>query len=148
FNVYGPREQHKGYMASVAYRFRNQILETGKAQLFESSGGYANGGQRRDFIYIADVIKLNLWFLDHPEISGIFNLGTGKSQTFNDVANAVITYYGKGEIEYIPFDKKLIGKYQSFTEADISKLRSAGYTDSFYDVEKGVHEYMKWLDSH
>ena len=147
FNVYGPREQHKDYMASVAYRFRNQVFETGKAKLFESNEDYDNGSQRRDFIYVGDAVKVNLWFLDHPEISGIFNVGTGKCQTFNDVANAVIAYYGKGEIEYIPFDKKLIGRYQSFTQADVSKLRNAGYTDPFYSVEQGVHEYMQWLDS-
>ncbi len=147
FNVYGPREQHKGYMASVAFRFRNQILKTGKAKLFESSNGYANGDQRRDFIYVGDAVKINLWFLRHPEISGIFNLGTGKSQTFNDVANAVIEYYGKGEVEYIPFDKKLSGRYQSFTEADITKLRNAGYTQPFLGVNNGVKKYMSWLDS-
>ena len=148
FNVYGPREFNKGYMASVAYRFRNQILENGKAKLFDSSNGFTSGEQRRDFIYVGDVVKVNLWFLNHPEISGIFNLGTGRSQAFNDVANAVINYYGKGEIEYIPFDEKLKGRYQSFTQADISKLRGAGYNDSFLDVNNGVNKYMTWLDEY
>ncbi len=148
FNVYGPREQHKGYMASVAYRFRNQIHETGKANLFASGDGYAGGDQRRDFVYVGDVVKVNLWFLGHPEISGIFNLGTGKSHTFNDVANAVIEHCGKGEIQYIPFDEKLSGHYQSFTQADITKLREAGYVDSFLDVKNGVKEYMNWLNVH
>ncbi len=148
FNVYGPREQHKGYMASVAYRFRSQILETGMAKLFESSDGFESGKQRRDFIYVGDVIKVNLWFLEHPEISGIFNLGTGESHTFNEVAEAVIEYYGKGKIEYIPFDKKLNGRYQSFTQADITKLREVGYASSFLNVKNGVKEYMDWLDKH
>jgi ADP-L-glycero-D-manno-heptose 6-epimerase len=146
FNVYGPREQHKEYMASVAYRFRNQILETGKAKLFKSCNKYADGEQRRDFIYVGDVVKVNLWFLNHPEVSGIFNLGTGHSQTFNDIADAVIEYYGKGEIEYIPFDEKLKGRYQSYTQADISNLRKAGFNESFLSVKQGINEYMQWLD--
>ncbi len=146
FNVYGPREQHKGSMASVAFHFNNQIHESGKVRLFEGSDGYGDGEQRRDFIHVSDAVAVNLWFLDHPDKSGIFNVGTGRSQTFNDVARAVIAWHGRGEIEYIPFPEHLKGRYQSFTEADISALRAAGYDAPFKTVEEGVAEYMAWLN--
>ena len=146
FNVYGPREQHKGSMASVAFHFNNQIRDGGNVRLFEGCDGYGNGEQRRDFVYVGDVCDVNLWFLDHPDKSGIFNLGTGHSQSFNDVANAVINYHGKGEIEYIPFPENLKGRYQSFTEADISAARAAGYDAPFKSVEEGVKLYMEWLN--
>jgi ADP-L-glycero-D-manno-heptose 6-epimerase len=147
FNVYGPREQHKGKMASTAFHFNNQIRETGKCRLFEGSGGYKDGEQRRDFIHVDDVCAVNLWFWEHPKASGIFNLGTGKSQTFNDVANAVIKHYGKGKKEYIPFPKELKGRYQSFTEADMGALRAAGCDHKFMTVEEGVKKYMAALHS-
>ncbi|MBW1740381.1 MAG: ADP-glyceromanno-heptose 6-epimerase [Deltaproteobacteria bacterium] len=147
FNVYGPNEQHKGSMASVAFHFNNQVLAEGKVKLFEGSDGYADGEQRRDFIYVGDVVDVNLWFMDHPDKSGIFNVGTGRSQSFNDVARAVIDYHGRGEIEYIPFPEHLKGRYQSFTEADISALRETGYTAPFRTVEEGVRLYMKWLQA-
>lgn len=146
FNVYGPREQHKGSMASVAFHFNNQIRDGGNVQLFAGCDGYANGEQRRDFVYVGDVCDVNLWFLDHPERSGIFNLGTGRSQAFNDVANAVIKYHGKGEIDYIPFPENLKGRYQSFTEANISALRDAGYSAPFKSVEEGVQLYLAELN--
>jgi ADP-L-glycero-D-manno-heptose 6-epimerase len=146
FNVYGPREQHKGTMASVAFHHNNQIKEAGKVRLFEGCDGYGNGEQRRDFIYVGDVVAVNLWFMDHPGKSGIFNLGTGRSQSFNDVANAVIAYHQRGKVEYIPFPEHLKGRYQSFTEADMSKLRAAGYTAPFKTVEEGVRLYMEWLN--
>lgn len=146
FNVYGPREQHKGTMSSVAFHVNTQINESGRARLFEGCDGYANGEQRRDFVYVGDAVKVNLWFLDNPQASGIFNLGTGRSQTFKDVADAVIAYHGRGEIEYIPFPEHLKGRYQSFTEADISALRQVGYNESFKSVEEGVQEYMAWLN--
>ncbi len=146
FNVYGPREQHKGSMASVAYHFNNQIRETGKARLFEGSDGYGNGEQRRDFVYVGDAVEVNLWFLENPEQSGIFNLGTGRSQSFNDVARAVIAHHGRGELEYIRFPDHLKGRYQSFTEADIAALRAAGYERPFKSVEEGVGDYLRWLD--
>jgi len=145
FNVYGPREQHKGSMSSVAFHVNNQIRQTGKARLFEGCDGYGNGEQRRDFVYVGDAVAVNLWFLEHPEQSGIYNLGTGRSQPFNDVANAVIKFHGKGHIEYIPFPEHLKGRYQSFTEADITRLREAGYEAPFRNVEEGVTEYMQWL---
>lgn len=146
FNVYGPREQHKGGMASVAFHVNNQVKESGVARLFEGCDGYANGEQRRDFVYVADAVAVNLWFMEHPGKSGIFNLGTGRSQPFNDVAAAVIAHHGRGEIQYIPFPEHLKGAYQSFTEADISALREAGYTAPFKSVEEGVADYMQWLN--
>lgn len=145
FNVYGPREFHKGSMSSVAFHVNNQIREEGKAKLFAGCDGYGDGEQRRDFIYVGDAVAVNLWFMDHPDKSGIFNLGTGRSQPFKDVANAVIAYHGKGAIEYIPFPDHLRGRYQSFTEADIGALRAAGYDAPFKTVEEGVSEYMQWL---
>lgn len=148
FNVYGPREAHKKSMASVAYHLNNQLLNTGTVRLFEGCDGYADGEQRRDFVYVDDVVAVNLWFLDHPEVNGIFNVGTGKSQTFNDVANAVIQYHGKGEIEYIPFPEQLVGCYQSFTEADLTAIRAAGCSHRFKTVEEGVELYLDWLNKH
>ena len=145
FNVYGPREQHKGSMASVAFHLNNQIQAGENPKLFEGSGGYGNGEQRRDFIYVSDAVNINLWMLEHPEVMGIFNIGTGKSQTFNEVAESVIKYHGKGEIEYIPFPNHLKESYQSFTEADLTKLRATGYDESFKTVQEGIDEYMEWL---
>ncbi len=146
FNVYGPKEAHKESMASVAYHLNNQILQSGKVRLFEGCDGYGNGEQVRDFVYVGDAVAVNLWFLDHPEVSGIFNTGTGKSQPFNDVANAVIAYHQKGELEYIPFPEHLKGCYQSFTEANLENLRQAGCNHQFKSVEEGVQLYMEWLN--
>ncbi len=145
FNIYGPREQHKGKMASVAFHHYNEIRKTGKVKLFGEFDGYAAGEQKRDFVYIDDVIKVNLWFWNNPKLSGIFNLGTGQSQPFNDIANNVITYYGKGEIEYIPFPHNLKRHYQSFTEAHLEPLRKAGYREPFKTVAEGVKTYLDWL---
>ena len=146
FNVYGPQEQHKGNMASVAYHLHNQLKDNDKIKLFEGSHGYGNGEQRRDFIYVDDVVKVNLWFLKNKKISGIFNLGTGRSQTFNDVANAVIDWNKKGTIEYIEFPEKLRDAYQSFTQADITKLRKVGYEEEFLSVQEGVFRYLNSLE--
>jgi len=148
FNVYGPREQHKGSMSSTAFHFHNQISENGIAKLFAGTDGYENGEQRRDFVYIEDVVDVNLWFLDNPKQSGTFNLGTGRSQSFNDMAKAVVKWHGKGELSYIPFPEHLKGAYQSFTEADIGALRDAGYEKEFRNVETGVKCYLDWLVSH
>ena len=147
FNVYGPREQHKGSMASVAYHLSQQLDAGENPRLFEGCDGYGNGEQRRDFIFVDDVVDVNLWFLDNPDKSGIVNLGTGRCQSFRDVAEAVIAWYGRGEIEYIPFPDHLRGRYQSFTEADISTLRGLGYDKAFKSVEQGVPLYMDWLKS-
>jgi ADP-L-glycero-D-manno-heptose 6-epimerase len=160
FNVYGPRESHKERMASVAFHCFEQYRETGKVKLFEGSGGFGEGEQRRDFISVEDVVKVNLHFLDHPERSGVFNCGTGASQTFNEVAaatiNAVRKVEGKqavalaelraqGMIEYVPFPAGLKDKYQSFTEADLAHLRTGGYAAPFLDVQAGVTRYVEWL---
>jgi ADP-L-glycero-D-manno-heptose 6-epimerase len=160
FNVYGPREQHKGRMASVAFHHFNQYRETGKVKLFEGSGGYGNGEQRRDFVFVDDVVNVNLEFLDHPQRSGIFNLGTGRAQTFNELAAATVNacraldgkpalsladLVSQDIIEYIAFPPQLIGKYQSFTEADMTRLRAAGYRGEFAAVEQGVAEYVAQL---
>jgi ADP-L-glycero-D-manno-heptose 6-epimerase len=160
FNVYGPREQHKGRMASVAFHHFNQYREHGKVKLFEGCDGYANGTQSRDFVYIDDVVKVNMFFLDHPEKSGIFNLGTGRAQPFNDIAHGTVNacraldgeaplaldeMVALGIVEYIDFPEALKGKYQSFTEADISALRAAGYKDAFDDVATGVAKYVRHL---
>jgi ADP-L-glycero-D-manno-heptose 6-epimerase len=145
FNVYGPREAHKGEMASVAWKNHRQLCEGQTVRLFESSDGYGPGEQRRDFVYVDDVTAVNLWFLDHPRVSGIFNVGTGRAQTFNDVARAVIAHHGRGRIEYVPFPPELRGRYQSFTQADISALRAAGCDHPFLSVEEGVSRYLKQL---
>lgn len=145
FNVYGPREQHKGSMASVAFHHNQQLLREGVVKLFEGCDGYGNGEQRRDFIFVADVVKVNLWLLEHPECRGIFNLGTGRSEPFNAIAQAVVSWHKRGEIVYIPFPDHLKGRYQSFTQADISALRAAGYQEQFHDVASGVKEYLDWL---
>jgi ADP-L-glycero-D-manno-heptose 6-epimerase len=157
FNVYGDREQHKGRMASVAFHQFNQFRDGGKVKLFEGCDGYVNGGQQRDFISVEDVVAVNFFFLDHPQKSGIFNVGTGRAQPFNDVATSVVNslrqaegktgldlrqMQSQGLVEYIPFPDTLKGKYQSFTQADIGALRKAGYKKPFYTVEEGVSRYM------
>ena len=160
FNVYGPREQHKARMASVAFHQFNQYQADGKVRLFGDYGGYASGAQRRDFVFIDDVVAVNLWFFDHPEKSGIFNLGTGQAQPFNDIALAVVNALRKDQqvtplsladavqaslIDYVKFPDALVGKYQSYTQADLSALRAAGCLHSFSDVQTGVSAYIQWL---
>jgi ADP-L-glycero-D-manno-heptose 6-epimerase len=147
FNVYGPGEAHKGGMASVAFHLHGQVAATGEARLFEGSGGYGPGEQRRDFVYVGDVVDANLWFLEQRGKSGVFNIGTGASATFNDVARAILAWHGKGTIRYIPFPQELKERYQSFTEADIGALRAAGYTRPFRDVQAGVKDYLDALGS-
>ncbi|MBB3190096.1 ADP-glyceromanno-heptose 6-epimerase [Halomonas cerina] len=146
FNVYGPREQHKGKMASVAYHHHTQVRDGGNLRLFGAWDGYDAGMQSRDFIYVGDVVDVNLWFLDHPEASGIFNLGTGRAEPFKAIGEAVIDYYGRGEIEYIEFPEELKGRYQSYTRADITRLREAGYDRAFRTVAQGVRAYLEWLN--
>jgi ADP-L-glycero-D-manno-heptose 6-epimerase len=162
FNVYGPREQHKARMASVAFHHFNQFRETGKVKLFGEYGGYAAGEQSRDFVFVDDVVAVNLWFLQNPGKSGIFNLGTGRAQPFNDVAVATVNtarmlkgesalsqteLVKRGLIEYIEFPQALVGKYQSFTQADLTRLRAAGCSHAFADVSAGVSSYVHWLAS-
>ena len=156
FNVYGPNEAHKGRMASVAFHAFNQYRAEGRVKLFEGSDGYGDGEQQRDFVHVDDAVSVNLWLLENREISGVFNCGTGHAQTFNDVAAAVInTAAGtefsldelvqKNFIEYIPFPAQLVGKYQSYTQADLSRLREAGYPGKFQRVEEGVAAYVREL---
>jgi len=155
FNVYGPREQHKGRMASVAYHQFHQFKAEGKVKLFGEYGGYAAGAQMRDFVFIDDVVAVNLWFLEHPEQSGIFNLGSGRAQPFNDVALSVVNSLRTGPsaldldaavqaglIEYIAFPEALRGKYQCYTQADLTALRATGCDHVFADVQTGVTQYM------
>jgi ADP-L-glycero-D-manno-heptose 6-epimerase len=141
YNVYGPREAHKGRMASMVWQLYRQLLERGEMRLFAASGGYADGEQRRDFIWVGDVVDVNLFFLDGPARQGIFNTGTGASRTFNDIARNLLTHHGAGKVSYIPFRKELEGKYQSFTEADVTALRAAGYDRPFTSLEDGIASY-------
>ena len=162
FNVYGPRESHKGRMASVAWHFYNQFIEHGEVRLFSGSDGYADGEQLRDFVFVDDVVAVNLFLLKNPGISGIFNVGTGQCQSFNDVALAVINNcrqrlkkesvaideaVANGEIVYMPMPAGLVGKYQSYTQADLKKLGLAGYDSPFSTVTQGVKEYISCLES-
>jgi ADP-L-glycero-D-manno-heptose 6-epimerase len=146
FNVYGPREQHKGKMASVAYHHHTQIRGGDSVKLFGAWDGYEAGMQSRDFVYVGDVVGVNLWFLDNPQVSGIFNLGSGRAEPFKAIGEAVIDYYGRGNIEYIDFPDELKGRYQSYTRADIGSLRRAGYDREFRSVAEGVREYLEWLN--
>ncbi|MED5536156.1 MAG: ADP-glyceromanno-heptose 6-epimerase [Pseudomonadota bacterium] len=145
FNVYGPGEAHKAEMASVSFHLNQQVMADGEARLFQGSGDYRDGEQQRDFIHVEDVVKVNLWLLEHPEVHGIFNVGTGKASTFNEVADAVIAWHGRGRKRYIPFPKHIENAYQSFTQADITKLRSVGYDRSFLDIRVGVKSYLDAL---
>lgn len=140
FNVYGPREGHKGSMASVAFHLNTQLNNGENPKLFEGSDGF-----KRDFIYVEDVASVNLWFWENG-VSGIFNCGTGRAESFQEVADAALKYHQSGEIEYIPFPEKLKGRYQAFTLADQTKLRAAGYDKPFKTVAEGVAEYMAWLN--
>ena len=160
FNVYGPREQHKGRMASVAFHQHHQFRQEGRVKLFAEYGGYGPGEQQRDFVFIDDVVAVNLWFFDHPERSGLFNLGSGRAQPFNDVALSVVNAERAVRSEaaltlaqavqadliaYIPFPDALRGKYQCYTQADLRALRAAGCEHEFADVRTGVTQYMTTL---
>jgi len=162
FNVYGPRERHKGRMASVVCHFFDEYRRDGRVSLFAGSGGYANGEQRRDFVHVDDVVAVNLDFYDHAERSGIFNLGTGDAATFNAVARATINacrrFDGQprrtlaelvedGTIAYVPMPEVLRGKYQNFTQADMTRLREAGYAAPMLGVDDGVTRYVESLIS-
>ena len=144
FNVYGPREDHKGTMASVAFHLFNQVRAGENPKLFGAHDGYGPGEQSRDFIHVGDVADVNLWLWNRGE-SGIFNLGTGRAQPFRTVAETVIAGLGRGEIEYIDFPDHLKGRYQSYTQADMTRLRATGYNGAFRSVEDGVKDYVEWL---
>ncbi|WP_085315607.1 ADP-glyceromanno-heptose 6-epimerase [Derxia lacustris] len=163
FNVYGPREQHKGRMASVAFHNFNQFRAEGHVRLFEGSHGYPDGGQERDFVYVDDVCAVNSFFLDRAterQLHAIVNCGSGRAQPFNDVASSVVNALrdseGKpalslpelvagGQLRYQPFPEALKGKYQAHTQADLTNLRAAGYEAPFLSVQEGVARYVKTL---
>ena len=142
FNVYGPGERHKGAMASVIFQLHRQLLESGTVKLFKGSGGYADGEQRRDFVHIDDVVDVNLWFMNNNRARGIFNVGTGRSRSFNDIARQLIDRHARGRVQYVDFPEDLPAAYQSFTEADISALREAGYRKPFTGLELGIRKYL------
>ena len=147
FNVFGPQENHKDRMASLIFQKYHELKEKGKITLFEGTAGYENGGQIRDFIYVNDVVKV-LFYWEHPELSGIYNCGTGTGHTFNEFVKGIIDYCGTGSIEYVPFPEILKGKYQSFTTADTTKLTDAGYDKGFTPLVDAVKEYCELLDKH
>ncbi len=147
FNVYGPREAHKDGMFSVMYSFYNQLEKYNQIKLFKGSHGYDDGEQRRDFIHVEDTVKVKIWLMQN-KVSGIFNVGTGKSRSFNDVAKNVISVLEKGHLEYIDFPDDLKEQYQAYTQADMSNLINSGYEDDFLSLEEGVDKYVRWLESH
>ena len=146
FNVFGPQENHKDRMASLIYQKYHELQKTGKITLFEGTGGFGNGEQVRDFIYVNDVVNVIFYFWEHPELSGIYNCGTGTGHTFNDFVHGIIEYCGKGTIEYVPFPEILKGKYQSYTQADTTKLMAAGYDRGFTLLHEAVKEYCSILE--
>ncbi len=145
FNVYGPGESHKGGMASVAYHLTKQVIATGAVKLFGEGEGCAAGEHKRDFVHVDDVVKVVLWLIDNPSVSGVYNLGTGQARSFNELAEILLGLHGNGKLEYIPFPDQLKGCYQSFTQADISALRKAGYQQSFLPLEDGIAAYYQSL---
>ena len=143
FNVYGPNERFKGKMSSMVHQLREQIISTGEARLFEGTDGYGHGEQRRDFVYVGDIVAVNRFFAAGPARSGIFNVGTGIDRSFNDIAIILIKLLGRGKPRYIPFPESLRGKYQSFTRSDITRLRQAGYTAPFSSLEDGIARFVE-----
>ncbi len=146
FNVYGPRESHKQGMFSVMYSFFHQLKECNLIKLFKGSHGYDDGEQRRDFIHVEDTIKVKKWLMQN-NISGIFNVGTGKSRSFNDVAKNVISVMKKGNIEYVDFPDGLKEQYQAYTQANLDNLIKSGYNRGFMSLEEGVEKYVRWLEN-
>ena len=147
FNVYGPGEQHKGAMASMIFQLHRQLLESGTVKLFKGSGGYADGEQRRDFVHIDDVVDVNLWFMNNNRVSGVFNVGTGKSRSFNEIARQLIDWHARGKVHYVDFPEDLPAAYQSFTQADISALREVGYRKPFTGLELGIRKYLEDMET-
>lgn len=147
FNVYGPQEHHKGKMASIFYQLYNQLKAEGICKLFKGYGNYGDGEHRRDFVYVKDVVKVNLWFWQNAGPSGIYNCGTGKAHTYNEAAKAVIAALGRGRYEYCDFPEVLKGKYQCYTQADTANLLTAGYDGGFTDMKTAVKEYVDFLEA-
>ncbi|QDV36167.1 ADP-glyceromanno-heptose 6-epimerase [Tautonia plasticadhaerens] len=142
FNVYGPREGFKGRMASMVHQLHHQVARDGVARLFEGTDGYGPGEQRRDFVFVGDVARVNLFFADGPPRVGVFNVGTGEARSFNDIVTVLIEHLGRGRVEYIPFPDSLRGKYQSFTQADLTQLREIGYEEPFTSLEEGIRRLI------
>jgi ADP-L-glycero-D-manno-heptose 6-epimerase len=145
FNVYGPNEYHKGDMRSVVHKAFEQIRNTGKVKLFKSyHPDYKDGEQKRDFIYIKDAVDMTLWFLDNPDKNGIYNIGSGKARSWNDLVKAIFSAMDRqANIEYIDMPENLVEKYQYFTEAKLDKIKKAGFTISLHSLENGVTDYVK-----
>jgi ADP-L-glycero-D-manno-heptose 6-epimerase len=150
FNVFGPNEYHKGEMRSVIAKAYDRVVTEGKMGLFKSyTKEYAHGDQMRDFIYIKDVVDVIMHFVDYPHLNGIFNVGTGQARTWNDLARAVFSAVGKAtNIEYIDMPEVLRDKYQNFTQADVTKLRKAGYAKPFTSLESAIKDYAGYLSDH
>ncbi|KAJ5950284.1 uncharacterized protein N7479_008697 [Penicillium vulpinum] len=148
FNVYGPGEQNRETSPSIVYQFYEKRKAFKAIELFGEYAGVEAGQQKRDFVYVQDVARLNCWFLDHPEINGIYNVGTGVASSFHEVATAVASHFGntEGYIKFIPFPAELKGRYQSYTCADIAKLRRAGSVLRFRTIKEGIKDYMEWLE--
>lgn len=146
FNVFGPQENHKGKMASMVYQMYNQVKQGNNIKLFAGINGYADGEQKRDFIYVKDVVKINKFFWQNPKISGVFNCGTGEANTFNALAKAVLAHFNQGKIEYIPFPEVLQGRYQDYTQADMTKLLEVDYKAGFTELNEAVKDYCTFLD--
>tara|TARA_Y100000588_G_C14129480_1_gene870940 strand:- start:280 stop:1221 length:942 start_codon:yes stop_codon:yes gene_type:complete len=145
FNVYGPNEEHKGAMASMIHKGYKALKHTGEIKLFEGTNGFANGDQRRDFVYVDDVTSINLFFADNVTTKGIYDVGTGTSRSFNDMADSLIKIMNYGNIKYVPFPEELRNKYQSHTEANIEGLKNVGYNSEFIQLEQGIETYCKNL---
>jgi ADP-L-glycero-D-manno-heptose 6-epimerase len=146
FNVYGPRESHKGKMASMVYQLYRQLRARGRARLFTGTDGYGDGEQRRDFVFVGDVVQVNLALAEGPMRKGIFNVGTGQARSFNEVARTIIGRIGAGAIEYVEFPESLEGRYQSFTQAELSGLRKEGYGEKFTSLEDGIAKSVEAWD--
>ncbi len=145
FNVYGPNEYHKGDQASVVYQLHRQIAGGAPARLFRSHHpDYPDGGQLRDFVWVGDCVEIMLWLLDHPELSGLFNVGTGKARSFADLARALFAALDQPErIDFIPTPEAIRDRYQYFTQAETARLRAAGYRAAFTGLEAGVAAYLE-----
>ena len=145
FNVYGPNEYHKGGMISVALKNYREISDTGKAVLFRSHNpAYPDGGQKRDFVWVGDCVNIALWLADNPSTQGIFNVGTGEARTFEDLARSVFTAMGREpDIDFVDTPEAIRDRYQYFTQADMSRLRAAGYDRPATTLEDGVSTYVR-----
>lgn len=146
FNVFGPGEFHKGAMASMVYQCYLQLKANDEIRLFEGTGGFGDGEQRRDFVFVEDVVNINLYLASAGDVKGIFNVGTGKSRSFNDIAGKWISLMGGGNIRYIPVPENIKGRYQSFTEADTSSLLRTGYLGGFTGLEEGIEKYYRFME--